>query len=76
MTETLVERLSKGRNWIRTHGIDTEGYALCSKCINPEAQNVDVGVGNFTCPDCIEIIRKYKLIPDANIKPEYENEFF
>lgn len=77
MTETLIERLSiKGRHWIRTHAIDTEGFALCSKYITPETQNVELGVGNITCPDCIEIIKKCKSIPDADIKPEYENELF
>ncbi|WP_444943063.1 hypothetical protein ACJJIK_13625 [Microbulbifer sp. ZKSA006] len=77
MTEILLERVSiKGRNWVRTHATDTEGFALCSKAIHEEIEAVELGEGKVTCPDCIEIIKKCKGIPDADQQPEYDNELF
>ena len=77
MTEILLERVSiKGRNWVRTHATDTEGFALCSKAIHEEIEEVELGEGKVTCPDCIEIIKKCKVIPDTDQQPEYESELF
>lgn len=77
MTEILIEKLCiKGRNWIRTHATDTEGFALCSKALYEEIETVELNEGKVTCPDCIEIIKKCKGIPDSDQQPEYENELF
>ena len=77
MTEIIIERVSiKGRNWVRTHATDTECSALCTKFLEDEIEPVELGEGKITCPDCIEIIKKCKAIPDTDQQPEYENEFF
>ncbi len=77
MTEILLERVSiKGRNWVRTHATDTEGVALCSNSIHEEDESVELGEGKVTCPDCIEVIKKCKGIPDSDLQPEYNNELF
>jgi hypothetical protein len=76
-TEIIIERVRiKDRNWVRTHATDTEAFALCSKALHPEIENVELGEGKVTCPDCIEIIKKCKSIPDSDQQPEYENELF
>lgn len=77
VTEILIERVRiKDRNWVRIHATDTEAFALCSKALYPETENVELGEGKVTCPDCIEIIKKCKSIPDSDQQPEYENELF
>jgi len=77
MTEILIERVNiKDRNWVRAHATDAEAFALCSKALHPEMENVELGEGQITCPDCIRIIEKCKSIPDSDQQPEYENELF
>ena len=77
MTEILIERVSvKERNWVRTHATDTEGFALCSSAVHEEIEAVELGEGNVTCPDCIEVIKKCKGICDLDLQPEYENKLF
>ena len=77
MTEILIERVSiTDRNWVRTHATDTEAFALCSKALHPEIEKIELSEGKVTCPDCIEIIKKCKAIPDSDQQPEYDNELF
>ena len=77
MTEILIERVStKGRNWVRTHATDTEGFALCSQALHEEIEKIEIGEGKVTCPDCIEIVKKCKGIPGSDLQPEYDNELF
>lgn len=77
MTEILLEKVRiKGKAWVRTHGTDPECSALYSQAINPDVPGIELTEGKITCPDCIEIIRKCKRIPDSDEQPEYENELF
>lgn len=77
VTEILLEKVRiQERAWVRTHATDTEAFALCSKAIHPELSEVELGEGKVTCPDCIEIIRRCKLIPDSDEQPEYESQLF
>ena len=77
MTEILIERVRiKDRSWVRTHATDTEAFALCTKELHPEIETIELGEGKVTCPDCIEIIKKCKGIPDSDQQPEYDNELF
>jgi len=76
MAEVLFERFRNqyGAAWVRTHGTDPEAFALCSHAIHPEVEGVSLGVGQITCPDCVEIIRRCKEIHDDDLTPEYRNE--
>jgi hypothetical protein len=77
VTEIIIERVRiKDRSWVRTHATDTEKFSLCSTALYPGVENVELGEGKVTCPDCIEIIKKCKSIPDSDQQPEYENELF
>lgn len=76
MAEILKEQFRNRHDnaWVRTHGVDLEGSALCSYEINPDAENVEVGIGQITCPDCIEVIKICHKIDLTELMPEYENE--
>jgi hypothetical protein len=76
MAEILKEQFRNrhGKAWVRTHGVAHEGSALCSCEINPDAENVDVSIGQITCPDCIEVIKICHKIDTTELMPEYENE--
>ena len=78
MAEILKEQVrNRHQNaWVRTHGVDPEGSALCSPEINPDADNVEVGAGHITCPDCIEVIKICHRIDPRECLPEYENQLF
>ena len=53
MAEILKEKYTNinGLAWIRTHGVDHEGTALCSIEVNEEIENIEVGIGQITCPN-------------------------
>jgi hypothetical protein len=77
VTQIIIERVRiNDRSWVRTHATDTETFALCTTALHPEIENVELGEGKVTCPDCIEVIKKCKSIPDSDLQPEYENELF
>ena len=75
MAEILKEQV-RNRNdiaWLRTHGVDPEGSALCSHAINPDSDNVEESIGQITCPDCIEVIKICHKVSVNDLAPEYEN---
>jgi hypothetical protein len=76
MAEILKEqfRNTNGLAWVRTHGIDPEGSALCSYEINPDLESVEAGIGQITCADCIEVIKVCHKIDISDLTPEYQNE--
>lgn len=78
MAEILKEQVRNRHDkaWVRTHGVDPEGSALCSGEINLDVENVEVGIGQITCPDCIEVIKICHKIDPGELMPEYENELF
>jgi hypothetical protein len=78
MARVLFERVTnnQGTSWRRSHGTDRELFALCSHALHPDAEGVSEGTGEITCPDCIDIIRRCKAIPDSELAPEYENALF
>jgi len=63
-----------GLAWIRTHGVDHEGTALCSIEVNEEIENIEVGIGQITCPNCIEVVKVCHSISPNDFAPEYENQ--
>lgn len=75
MVIILVERFINraGLAWVRTHATDTEMNALCSRALHPSVERVEEGVGQVTCPDCVEIVKRcHELIP-SDLAPEYES---
>jgi hypothetical protein len=78
MAEVLFEKFRNlhGVAWIRTHGTDPECFALCSYAIHPDAEGVSLGVGQITCPDCVEVIKRCKEVLDQDLAPEYGNDLF
>ena len=78
MAKILLERFTNlhGTAWVRSHGIGSECFALCSSEIHPDADGINEGVGQITCPDCIAVVQACREIPDADLAPEYNNELF
>lgn len=78
MAEILREhfRNRHDKAWVRTHGVNPEGSALCSDEINTDVENVEVSIGQITCPDCIEVIKICHKISPGELMPEYGNELF
>ncbi len=78
MVHILIERFTNvhGISWLRTHGFGVEGFAFCSTAIHPDADGINEGQGQITCPDCIEVIKACKGIDDKDLAPEYTNELF
>lgn len=77
MAIILVERFIKraGQAWVRTHATDTEMNALCSRALHPGIERVEEGVGQVTCPDCVDIVRRCHELAPSDLAPEYENQF-
>jgi hypothetical protein len=68
-----VENIS-GVKWLRTHAVDSEGNTLC---FNPEYEpELEEGIGQITCVDCVEIIKICKTIEPNDLTPEHGNEMF
>lgn len=78
MADILIEKVTNrnGVSWIRTHAAEVEFLALCNHNIHSESENVRIGEGAITCPDCIEVIRKVHCIQESDLQPEYNNELF
>ena len=72
LVERIVNRIDVA--WVRTHATDHEMTALCSPALHTDADGVVEGVGQVTCPDCVEIVKRCQAIPAADLTPEYENE--
>ena len=64
-----------GVKWVRTHAVGVEGEALCFGNYE-DPPEVEEGIGQITCVDCIEIIKLCKSIKQSDLAPEYENELF
>lgn len=75
--EILKERYRNihGDSWIRNHGTNDEGFALCSLELHPEKESCDLSTGEITCMDCIALIDRCRSICDEMIAPEIDNVF-
>lgn len=78
MAAILSERFvnAGGIAWVRTHATNSELSALCSNALYPGVVGIEEGLGQVTCPDCIDIVRRCQAIAPSDLAPEYENEFF
>lgn len=76
MAKILKEKVTNlnGVKWLRTHALDTEGNALC---FNSEySPEMEEGIGQITCVDCVSLIQHCQSIPKSDLMPEYKNELF
>jgi hypothetical protein len=77
VAEILIEKLrtNSGKAWIRTHATTPEMFAICTSTIYSDLEDIELGSGHITCPDCVETIRKCMTIVESDLAPEYKNEF-